>query len=151
VLRRKYFRQDYRFSAELESKVIDLRGVEMDAKAIDISMGGMGLIKNDPTDIGQTTTLKIALPNGTVCIDGNVTYNKVLRDGSRKLGIQFIDMSLEDRKRLVYYLFVILPRIQYRATTNLKNVQITLSDQPFPDDLFIIHPTLKPNRSEYQS
>jgi len=151
VLRRKYYRKDYRFPAELDSKVIDVNGAETDAKAIDISMGGMGLIISDPTDIGQTTTLRIGLPNGYICIDGNITYNKELRKGSRKLGIQFIDIPLEDRKRLVYYLFVILPRVQYQTTISRKNVKIPLSDRPFADDLFTINPTLKPNRSEYQS
>lgn len=150
VLRRKYYRQDYRFETELTCRIIDAGGGEANAKVSDISMGGAGLIQQGINEVGKESILVFNLPNGGALIKAKVTYSKVMNNGTRKLGVKFDEIELNDRKRLVYYLFVILPRVQYQETNSHKPRRKHSLDLTQTNESFTSATTLNPHRSGYQ-
>jgi cellulose synthase (UDP-forming) len=113
VLKRMYFRNDYRFPIELKSKIIDQNGVQLDTRVSDISRSGISLIEFDAEELESNPNLDIYLPDGVLNASGNIVYNRAAGDGKRKLGIKFNELSFEAKIKLYIFLFVTTPRNRY--------------------------------------
>jgi cellulose synthase (UDP-forming) len=125
VIRRLYYRNDYRFPIRLDSKIIELNGEQYESVTTDISRTGIGIIKKDTGEIGRYAKLSVILPDGVLNLSGNVVYDRPIDGEHRKVGIKFEELSLEDRKRLISYLFIKAPREKHHADELEKQLKQT--------------------------
>lgn len=140
VLKRMYFRNDYRFPIELNSKIIELTGNRFDTIISDISRSGISLATIDTSELQNELqnemSLDIYLPDGVLNISGNVVYSRVTDDGKRKVGMKFNELSLEARIRLNKFLFVTMPRNIYdsmisKQVPTIKEVDSVFNKEPY--------------------
>jgi cellulose synthase (UDP-forming) len=122
VLKRMYFRQDYRFPVKLECRVT---GTDMQyiAKVSNISRGGLNISRLGANHIDNKTSVDIILPTGMLNVSGDVVYRSPAKDGAINIGIQFDDLPAAQREQLYYYLFVTAPRETYDKIHGLKPIQ----------------------------
>lgn len=116
VLKRVYFRKDYRFPVYLDAKVTDMAGGQMDARIENISRSGVGLVEHANREIENLKNVKINMPDGILSLSGNIVYKKASDDGVMRSGVKFEELALEDKKRLYKFLFVTAPRNIYDSS-----------------------------------
>ncbi|WP_050753672.1 glycosyltransferase [Pseudobacteroides cellulosolvens] len=134
VLRRIYYRQDYRFNVQLSSRFVELTGVQLHATVNDISRSGIGLTDVDANMIDSSGKIRICLPDGILDVTGLVEYNQVSGDGFKKIGIKFDHLSSEQRMRLFNFLYVTVPRYIYNSTNIYSNIEF-LPDKDSTNDI----------------
>lgn len=119
VLKRVYYRNDYRFPVQLSCSIEGLENQMIEAEVTDISNSGISLLKRDDLKLGSRTRVYIKLSNEDVIgISSEVVYDKKVEEGYRKIGIKFEELSSEDRIKLNYFLFVKTPREAYALIEN---------------------------------
>lgn len=103
-------RRTYRFPARLKAAISDLDGVSTLAVTENLSREGVGILTSANLPGGRVVRVSLKLPEGHAAIYSQVMANQDLGDGSRRLGLRFLEMGDEARARLVGFLFVTLPR-----------------------------------------
>lgn len=73
-------------------------------RTLNISRGGLRLELLHPLPLRSEVTLSLALGNDIVDVHGRVTYLESLDDERSAMGIQFLDLSAEDARRIDAYL-----------------------------------------------
>lgn len=121
VLRRIYYRHDYRFNINLSSRFVELTGLQLYATVNDISRSGIGLTDVDADTIDGKGKIRICLPDGILDVTGLVEYNAETEDGSKKVGLKFDHLSSEQRMRLFNFLYVTVPRHIYNSADNINS------------------------------
>lgn len=116
ILKRYYYRQDYRFPVNLDRTILRLKDRSIFGTISDISSSGVSIIIPVTEELPkEDITLEIHLHDGVLKIPINIVYSKVIENVGRKIGIHFHDIALDSRKRLFYYLYVSLPRKIYET------------------------------------
>jgi cellulose synthase (UDP-forming) len=123
VLRRMYYRHDYRFNVQLSSRFVELTGIQLYATVNDISRSGIGLTDVDADMVDGKGKIRICLPDGILDVTGLVEYNMESGDGSKKIGLKFDHLSSEQRIRLFNFLYVTVPRYVYNSTSINSNIE----------------------------
>jgi cellulose synthase (UDP-forming) len=113
VVKRLYYRHDYRFQVKLNSKIVQQKGNHLHGITTDISLTGIGLINIENSILDSETKISIMLPDGELQFLGNIVYDRAINENSRKVGISFKELSLEERRKLIEYLYIKLPRELY--------------------------------------
>ncbi len=73
-------------------------------RTLDISRGGVRLELYHPLPLRSVVGLNLALENTLLDISGEVVYLEVLDDDSCAMGIKFVDLSDETRRKIDYFL-----------------------------------------------
>ncbi|GIW05689.1 MAG: UDP-glucose-beta-D-glucan glucosyltransferase [Dehalococcoidia bacterium] len=110
VLRRLHARTTYRFPVRVPIGLTDVAGRIVPGTAIDLSPAGAGVRLDEPAQLGKSVTAIVELPSGLIGARGEVRYVVRQPDGSLKAGVRFIALDPADRERLVFFLFVAVPR-----------------------------------------
>lgn len=115
VLSRLYYRQNYRFPLNMNGIIEFEDGQRHGIRITDISRYGLGMAFSDayqgPIDGG--VHIRFQSNGHDLLLPGKVAFDRTFGEGgtSRKVGIQFSQVSEQDEYQLVYLLFVTLPRI----------------------------------------
>ncbi len=117
VLKRAYFRRDYRFP--LSIKV----GVEMDngknamCTVSNISRGGLSLICAEEGGYapfnGDEIVVKMKFEGSDVNVPSKIVYSKMSKNNTKSLGVRFNELDQETKKKLYKFLYVTAPRMIY--------------------------------------
>jgi cellulose synthase (UDP-forming) len=110
VLRRLHARSTYRFPVRVPIGLTDVGGHLVTGVALDLSPTGVGVRFEQPVTLGRTVNLVVELPTGLIGARGELRYVAPQPDGSVKAGVRFIALDPADRERLVFFLYVALPR-----------------------------------------
>lgn len=73
-------------------------------RTLNISRGGLRLELLHPLPLRSEVSLSLALGNELVEVHGRVTYLESLDDERSAMGVQFLDLSAEDRRKIDAYL-----------------------------------------------
>ncbi len=73
-------------------------------RTLDISGGGIRLELYHPLPLRSMVEVTLALDEDLVDVRGKVVYLEEIDDERCAMGIQFLEMSVEDRQRLAQYL-----------------------------------------------
>lgn len=63
-----------------------------------LSRGGCGFLTREPIEAGAAVELLITVGGEVILITGRVAYSRFLDDGRREVGIEFLDISADDRQ-----------------------------------------------------
>ncbi len=112
VLKRLYNRRDHRFPVHIDVRITDGDGNVFDGHVHDISQSGVGVRFTEPVTIKGNICVALALQDGPLELDGTVAYGKPIASGSF-VGIQFSEMTEEQKTALYYFLYITIPRKLY--------------------------------------
>ena len=113
VFRKKYARQDYRFDVQLCGWIDGKDGRRHKIKIGNISRGGASLMIPQEDYPKVLTNINIQLPDGMLGVSGSVVFESGEKDGMRKIGFKFDEITNGNRERLYNFLFVTEPRLIY--------------------------------------
>lgn len=119
VLKRLYNRRDHRFPVQVEARVTDGDGNTFAGHVNDISQSGVGIRFSGPVKPGGNVRVELALPEGPLELYGTVAYAKP-NVGGTFLGIQFSEMTEEQKTALFYFLYITTPRRLYEESISTK-------------------------------
>ena len=119
VLKRLYNRRDHRFPVQVEARVTDGDGNTFAGHVNDISQSGVGIRFSGPVKPGGNVRVELALPEGPLELYGTVAYAKP-NAGGTFLGIQFSEMTEEQKTALFYFLYITTPRRLYEESISTK-------------------------------
>lgn len=74
---------------------------------VNISGSGMRLSSSHPFAVGDTISLRIGLPDGTVPALAQVVRIQRERDAASQISMQFTAIGNQDQERLVQYIFAL--------------------------------------------
>ncbi len=124
VLKRAYFRNDYRFSLYLKGKIVSKNGRRISCEVDNISRGGLSLVYDETrvfTPIkGEYIKVHVKLPDGFLELPSQVIYSKAGSDKTKNVGLKFEELDQETEKKLFKFLFISAPREIYEANTTLR-------------------------------
>jgi diguanylate cyclase (GGDEF)-like protein len=72
----------------------------LNARSINISAGGMRMISDSPVSVGQVVRVEISDSRDGIDLVGRVVWRAAVHDGRMQVGVKFVNVSEEDRKRL---------------------------------------------------
>jgi cellulose synthase (UDP-forming) len=108
-------RRHYRFPARLRAVITSDDGISALAVAENLATEGVGLRTSAQVPPGAMIHLQLFLEDGPVSVESKVRHAQALPGGGHWLGVQFAQMTLAERQRLVTFLFVTLPRREWEA------------------------------------
>lgn len=72
---------------------------------VNISGSGMRLTTSHPFSVGETISLRIGLPDGTVPALAQIVRVQGQRESAAQISMQFTAIGTQDQERLVQYIF----------------------------------------------
>lgn len=110
IINRLYFRQEYRFPVQ-KNLQIQVKNVGwVPTKTVDISRQGVGTIIPDIYQFDDKISVMLELPDGPLEAKCDLVYTGLQPSGFRKLGLKFQPFAQRDQSRLLFFLYVYLPR-----------------------------------------
>lgn len=114
VLKRLYYRQDYRFPLQVSGSLTLSDGTEQAIRVRDISRYGLGLEFEAPfrDSLDENVSIRLHTDGDAVYLPGKIRFDLQLKGkrGVRKMGIRFHELTEHDQDKLVYFLFVTMPK-----------------------------------------
>jgi hypothetical protein len=112
VLGRAYNRRDYRFPVQLLARTADADNERLVVAVTDLSLQWSRLVSRTELKLEGRVPLSLALPGGSLLIEGDVAHKLVAADGSTEWGIRFVPLGAAERHRLTAFLFITATRRQ---------------------------------------
>jgi cellulose synthase (UDP-forming) len=124
VLKRLYFRKDYRFGIKINASIEFNKGIKESIILTNISRRGAGIeLSNFNQELAeQELTIRFHTPLGEeIELPGQIVFHQS-GSGKTKLGVQFQGLSQEQQEKLVLFLFVTLPKYQERSSDSREMI-----------------------------